>query len=46
MAEACSELDVQLVLSLGQGRGEAALELPGNPVVVNYVPQSLLRMRA
>jgi MGT family glycosyltransferase len=39
MAEACSSLGVQLVLSLGHGTGEAALKLPGGPLVMNYVPQ-------
>jgi MGT family glycosyltransferase len=45
MAEACNALDIQLVLSLGHGTGEAGLTFPGNPVVVNYAPQlELLRM--
>jgi MGT family glycosyltransferase len=46
IAEACSGLDVQLVLSLGHGLGEAALALPGNPVVMNYAPQLELLARA
>ena len=46
MAEACSELDVQLVLSLGHGTGEAALDLPGDPIVVDYAPQLELLARA
>jgi zeaxanthin glucosyltransferase len=46
MAEACAGLDVQLVLSLGHGTGEAALDLPGNPIVVNYAPQLELLERA
>jgi MGT family glycosyltransferase len=46
MAEACSGLDVQLVLSLGHGTGEAGLTLPGSPVVVNYAPQLELLARA
>jgi len=46
MAEACSELDVQLVLSLGHGTGDARLTFPGNPVVVNYAPQLELLRRA
>jgi MGT family glycosyltransferase len=46
MAEACSGLDVQLVLSLGHPLGEAKLDLPGNPVVVNYAPQLELLARA
>jgi zeaxanthin glucosyltransferase len=46
MAEACSGLHVQLVMSLGHGTGEAGLHLPGNPVVVNYAPQLELLARA
>jgi MGT family glycosyltransferase len=46
IAEACRELDLQLVLSLG-GRMSPELlgELPGKPLVVRYAPQlELLRM--
>jgi zeaxanthin glucosyltransferase len=40
IAEACSPLDAQLVLSLGGGLDPARLgTLPGNPVVVSYAPQ-------
>jgi len=46
MAEACEGLQAQLVLSLGHGTGEASLELPGHPVVVNYAPQLELLSRA
>ncbi|MCU1257897.1 MAG: glycosyltransferase, family [Bryobacterales bacterium] len=46
MAEACNGLEAQLVLSLGQGTGEAILNLPGKPVVVNYAPQLELLSRA
>jgi zeaxanthin glucosyltransferase len=40
IAEACKEMDVQLVISLG-GRFDPARfsGLPGNPVVARYVPQ-------
>jgi zeaxanthin glucosyltransferase len=46
MAEACSGLDVQLVLSLGKEAEEAALAFPGSPIVVNYAPQLELLRRA
>jgi MGT family glycosyltransferase len=46
MAEACAGLDVQLVLSLGHGAGEANLDLPGHPLVVNFAPQLQLLARA
>lgn len=40
IAEACRELDAQLVISLGGGnRPESLPELPGNPLVVGYAPQ-------
>ena len=40
IAEACCELPVQLVISLGGGLEPARLGvLPGNPVVVAYAPQ-------
>jgi len=47
IAEACSGLNAQLVISLGRGRlSEAALgPLPGNPVVVDYAPQDQLLRR-
>ncbi len=47
IAEACSGLDAQLVISLGRGRlSEAALgPLPGNPVIVEYAPQDELLKR-
>ena len=46
-AEACRDLDVQLVISHGGGltRDQAA-KLPGSPVVVNYAPQEELIARA
>jgi zeaxanthin glucosyltransferase len=45
IAEACSGLDAQLVLSLG-GKGEAPADLPGKPLVVGYAPQVELLSRA
>ena len=47
IAEACSGLDLQLVISLG-GRHDPAMfnHLPGNPVVVKYAPQLELLNRA
>jgi MGT family glycosyltransferase len=47
IAEACSGLDLQLVISLG-GRRDPAIftSLPGNPVVVKYAPQLELLNRA
>jgi MGT family glycosyltransferase len=46
VAEACKDLDLQLVISLG-GRFDAKMfsDLPGNPLVVRYAPQpELLRI--
>lgn len=46
IAEACADLDAQLVLSLGGGFEKLAA-LPGNPIVVTYAPQlELLRRSA
>ena len=46
-AEACKELDVQLVISHGGGLTEAqASSLPGSPLVVRYAPQEELLARA
>jgi UDP:flavonoid glycosyltransferase YjiC (YdhE family) len=47
LAEACFGLDVQLVITLG-GKGDLAgyNDLPGSPIVVNYVPQLALLERA
>lgn len=40
IAEACVDLDVQLVISLGGGMSPQDLpELPGSPLVVGYAPQ-------
>ena len=40
IAEACDQIDVQLVLSLGGGMEPERLgQLPGDPVVVRYAPQ-------
>jgi MGT family glycosyltransferase len=40
IAEACQDLDLQLVISLG-GRfdPESFVDLPGNPLIVRYAPQ-------
>jgi zeaxanthin glucosyltransferase len=46
MAEACSGLDVQLVLAVGGTEGTPLPELPGTPIVVNYAPQVELLKRA
>ena len=47
IAEACKNLDVQLVISLGGGNDSDSLpELPGSPLVVGYAPQLELLQRA
>jgi MGT family glycosyltransferase len=47
IAEGCSGLNVQLVLSLGGGLDPARLTtLPGDPIVVRYAPQLDLLKRA
>jgi zeaxanthin glucosyltransferase len=46
MALACMGLDAQLVLSLGDVSGVDVPNLPGNPLVVNYAPQTDLLSRA
>uniref|UniRef100_A0A8J6ZQI7 Glycosyltransferase n=1 Tax=Desmonostoc muscorum LEGE 12446 TaxID=1828758 RepID=A0A8J6ZQI7_DESMC len=47
IAEACVELDVQLVISLGQpDRKESLPNLPGSPLVVAYAPQQQLISRS
>jgi len=48
IAEACTRLDLQLVISLGGGQDPALLgTLPGDPVVVGYAPQlDLIRRSA
>lgn len=46
-AQACSGLDVQLVITHGGGLSEAqARGLPGDPLVVGYAPQLALLQRA
>jgi zeaxanthin glucosyltransferase len=46
-AEACRELDVQMVISHGGGLTDAqASNLPGSPLVVRYAPQEELLARA
>jgi zeaxanthin glucosyltransferase len=47
IAEACAPLDVQLVMGLGNGLlSEELGDLPGNPLVLPYVPQLQLLERA
>jgi UDP:flavonoid glycosyltransferase YjiC (YdhE family) len=47
IAEACDQINVQLVLSLGGGMDPERLgQLPGDPVVVRYAPQLDLIKRA
>ena len=46
MAEACMNLDAQLVLSLGHPESNEVRNLPGNPLVVNYAPQIEILKRA
>lgn len=47
IAEACSALDAQLVLSMGGNREPSELgSLPGNPLVVRYAPQLDIVKRA
>ncbi|MES1256846.1 MAG: nucleotide disphospho-sugar-binding domain-containing protein [Acidobacteriota bacterium] len=47
IAEACADLEAQLVLSLGgSGNPEEYTGLPGNPLVVRYAPQTDLLRRA
>src|SRR5262249_5526570 len=47
MAEACTGLDLQLVISLGGGQDPALLgDLPGDPIVVGYAPQLDLSRRS
>ncbi|MEN9568248.1 MAG: hypothetical protein RLZZ69_3444 [Cyanobacteriota bacterium] len=47
IAEACTNLDAQLVISLGGGLDPEALpNLPGNPLVVKYAPQLELLEKA
>ncbi len=47
IAEACNNLDAQLVISLGGSATPEALgSLPGNPLVVGYAPQLELLQKA
>lgn len=47
IAEACQDLDVQLVISLGaRFPPEQLADLPGNPLVVGFAPQLELLKRA
>jgi len=46
IAEACQDLDAQLVIALGGGRSPESLPvLPGSPLVVEYAPQLELLQR-
>jgi zeaxanthin glucosyltransferase len=47
IAEACNDLDAQLVISLGGSASPESLpELPGSPLVVKYAPQLELLQKA
>ncbi|MBD2559524.1 MULTISPECIES: glycosyltransferase [Nostoc] len=47
IAEACNDLDAQLVISLGGSATPESLgSLPGNPLVVSYAPQLELLQKA
>jgi zeaxanthin glucosyltransferase len=47
LAEACADLNAQLVLTLsGKGDISQCAALPGNPVVVNYAPQLAILERS
>ena len=46
IAEACSTLDVQLVIALGNKNATLPPNLVGNPIVVGYAPQTALLQRA
>ena len=46
IAEACSTLDVQLVITLGHKGTRIPTDFPGNPVIVDYAPQLELFKRA
>ena len=46
IAEACSTLDVQLVIALGNKNATPPPNLAGNPIVVGYAPQAALLKRA
>jgi zeaxanthin glucosyltransferase len=46
IAEACIDLEAQLVIGLGRKTASLAKALPGNPMVVDYAPQRALLRRA
>jgi UDP:flavonoid glycosyltransferase YjiC (YdhE family) len=46
IAEACADLDAQLVISLGHRGAPIPTHFPGNPIVVDYAPQLDLLKRA
>ncbi|HEV2345538.1 MAG TPA: nucleotide disphospho-sugar-binding domain-containing protein [Actinocrinis sp.] len=46
IAEACENLDAQLVISLGHRGAHIPTDFPGQPVIVDYAPQLELLKRA
>ncbi len=46
IAEACADLPVQVVISLGRSTARLLTNLPGDPIVVAYAPQLDLLKRA
>lgn len=47
IAKACTDIDIQLVISLGGGLNPESLpNLPGNPLVVKYAPQLKILQKA
>jgi zeaxanthin glucosyltransferase len=46
IAEACAEMEAQLVISLGGRDANAEMELAGSPLVVKYAPQLEILARA
>ncbi|NJN74105.1 MAG: glycosyltransferase [Limnothrix sp. RL_2_0] len=46
IAQACKDLDVQLVMSLGGGASPEEINFPNNPIVVSYAPQLELLKKA
>jgi MGT family glycosyltransferase len=45
IAEACAQVDAQLVLALGRNDGSPLPAFPGSPLVVGYAPQQALMAR-
>ena len=46
IADACADLDVQLIISTGRGSSVSPAELPGQPILVDYAPQLDVLQRA